>query len=69
MYRIILSRRVTLLYFCVIHFHKTYIKKPFIEQKYAWYYDRYYYILELTTIIAVDIDVQEDSSPVFIGQY
>ena len=28
---------------------------------------RYYYILELTTIIADDIDIQEDSLPVFIG--
>ena len=30
---------------------------------------RYYYILELTTIFAVDIDIQENSSPVFIGYY
>ena len=29
----------------------------------------YYYILELTTIIAVDIDIQGDSLPVFIGYY
>ena len=27
----------------------------------------YYYILELTTIFADDIDIQGDSSPEFIG--
>ena len=40
-YKMILSRRVALVYFCVIiYFHETYIIfMCFIEQKYVWYYD------------------------------
>ena len=68
-YRIILSRRVALVYFCVIYFHETYIFMRFIEQKQVYMVLQYYYILELTTIFAVDIDIQENSSPVFIGYY
>ena len=29
----------------------------------------YYYVLELTTIFAVDIDIEGDSLPEFIGYY
>ena len=38
-YRIILSRRVALVYFCAKYFHETYIFMRFIEQKLVWYYD------------------------------
>ena len=38
-YRIILSRRVALLYFCVVYYHETCLFRHFKEQKHWWYYD------------------------------
>ena len=38
-YRIILSRRVALLYFCVVYYQETRLFRHFIEQKHVWYYD------------------------------
>ena len=58
---------MALLYFCDVHFHETYICMCFIEQKYVCMVLWYYYILELTTIVADDIDIQGDSLPKFIG--
>ena len=38
-YKIILSRRVALLYFCVVYYAETCLFRHFIEQNHVWYYD------------------------------
>ena len=57
-----------LLYFCAKYFHETHYFEVFHATDTCMVL-RYYYILELTTIIADGIDIQGDSLQEFIGYY